>query len=263
MEDWRSYDPVAETYERVHAARFTQPATDLVELAGVGRGDTVLDVGTGTGVAAQVAAERGAMALGIDPSLGMLSVGQHRRPQVPFVAAEAIDLPFRDGSFDVVVGNFVLAHFHKVETALHDLKRVVRPGGRMAFSAWADTRDSFTDAWLELVSTVVPKDMLEASVAGAIPGHERFARPGIVEHVLHDAGLRHVRAEKAVYEWTYGLDEYLEGLEVWAVGRFVRGMLGGPGFSAFRERARAEFASRFPDPLRDRREVLLAVGTKE
>lgn len=262
MNDWRSYDVVAEAYERVHAARFAEPARDLMGLAGVGPGDRVLDVGTGTGVAGQEALDRGALVLGIDQSVGMLAVGQKHRPQVPFVAAEAIDLPFRNGTFDVAVGNFVLAHFHKVETALHDLKRVVRPGGKLAFTAWADTRDTFTDAWLELVSTVVPKDMLEPSVAAAIPGHERFARPGAAEHVLHDAGLRHVRTDKATYEWTYGLDEYLDGLEVWAVGRFVRGMLGDSGWSAFRERARDAFASRFPDPLRDRRDVILAVGAK-
>ncbi len=260
MDDWRSYDVVAETYERVHAPRFAEPAADLVALAGVQEGDQILDVGTGTGITAEAAHRRGAVTTGIDPSVGMLAVGRGIRPHISFVAAEAIDLPFRDATFDAAVGNFVLAHFTKVETALHDLKRVVRTGGRIAFTVWTDDKDAFTEAWTEMVSRVVPKDMLESSIASAVPGHDRFSRPGTVEHVMHDAGLRHVRAEKAVYEWTYGLDEYLDGLEVWAVGRFVRGMLGPSGWSAFRERARQEFASRFPDPLRDRRDVVLVVG---
>ena len=55
MDDWRSYDRTAETYERIHAPRFVEPARDLVALAGVRAGAKVLDVGTGTGVAAEVA----------------------------------------------------------------------------------------------------------------------------------------------------------------------------------------------------------------
>ncbi len=55
MNDWRSYDEVAETYERVHAPRLLEVARELVALAEVGEGQRVLDVGTGTGVAAQAA----------------------------------------------------------------------------------------------------------------------------------------------------------------------------------------------------------------
>ena len=54
--------------------------------------------------------------------------------------AQVVDLPFRDRTFDVVMGNFVLAHFVKVETALFDVRRVLRPAGRVGFTAWADRR---------------------------------------------------------------------------------------------------------------------------
>ena len=60
MNDWRSYDGVAEVYERVHAPRFVAVARDLLALAGVSAGARVLDVGTGTGVAAAAAAAAGA-----------------------------------------------------------------------------------------------------------------------------------------------------------------------------------------------------------
>ena len=49
MEDWRSYDDVAETYGRVHAPRFAEAARDLVKALGIVEGERVLDVGTGTG----------------------------------------------------------------------------------------------------------------------------------------------------------------------------------------------------------------------
>ena len=263
MEDWRSYDDVAATYERVHAPRFAEPARDLLALAGVTAGQRVLDVGTGTGVAARVAAELGADAVGVDASIEMLRVGRSAHPELRLAGAEAIDLPFTNGTFDAVVGTFVLAHFARVDTALFDIVRVTRPGGTVAFTSWADARDAFGDTWLELVTDVVPKELLEPSVARAIPNHDRFTRRATVEEALHDAGLRHVRTEPTTYEWSYPLDDYLDGLEVWAAGRFAKEMLGPEAWTAFRARARSTFADRFPDPLHDRRDVLLAIGVKE
>lgn len=262
MDDWRSYDDVAVIYERVHAPRFADPARDLLALADVTAGEQVLDVGTGTGVAAAAARALGADATGVDASVGMLEVGHATHPGLRLAAAEAIDLPFGPGTFDAVVGNFVLAHFTKVDTALFDLVRVTKPGGRIGFTSWSDGRDAFTDTWLELVAEVVPTELLDPSVARAVPNHDRFKDREAVEQVLHDAGLRHVRTEPAQYEWSYALDDYLDGLQVWALGRFVREMLG-DGWDAFRAHARTVFAERFPDPLHDRRDVILAVGTKE
>src|SRR5439155_26067578 len=77
------------------------------------------------------------------------------------------------------------------------------------------------------------------------------------------AGLRRVRTEPAQYEWSYTLDDYLDGLEVWAVGRFAKEMLGGAAWAGFRGRARTVFGDRFADPVHDRRDVLLAIGIKE
>jgi ubiquinone/menaquinone biosynthesis C-methylase UbiE len=263
MDDWRSYDDVARTYERVHAPRFAEPARDLLALAGLEAGQRVLDVGTGTGVTARVAAELGADAVGVDASLEMLRVGHAAHPELRLAGAEAIDLPFADGSFDVVAGTFVLAHFARIDTALFDIVRVTKPRGTVAFTTWTDGRDAFGDTWLELVTEVVPRELLEPSIARAIPNHDRFTKRTAVEEVLHDARLRHVRTEPVRYEWRYTLDEYLDGLEVWAVGRFAKEMLGPDGWKAFRARARSVFADRFPDPLHDRRDVLLAIGVKE
>ena len=57
MSDWRTYDDVAEIYERVHAPRFAEVARDLLALAQLEPPSRVLDIGTGTGIAAQVLAE--------------------------------------------------------------------------------------------------------------------------------------------------------------------------------------------------------------
>ena len=58
----------------------------------------------------------------------------------------------------------------------------------------------------------------------------------------------------------YSRDDLVEGLGTWAVGRFARNMLGESGWAAFLERARTTFADRFPDPLNDFHDVIVAVG---
>jgi ubiquinone/menaquinone biosynthesis C-methylase UbiE len=262
MSDWRTYDEVAETYERVHAPRFTEVARDLVEMVGLAEGARVLDVGTGTGVVAQVATDAGATAVGIDESVGMLRVARRERPKVPVAAAKALDLPFGPGRFDTVLGSFVLAHFNKVETALFDIARVLRVEGRIGFTSWTDGVDAYQQAWRELIETVVPREMLQPAYAEAAPWHERFRSRNNVEETLIDAGFRSVRTEVVKHHWTYALDDYLDGLQVWATGRFVRNMLGESGWASLRDRARATFAERFPDPLNDFREVILATATK-
>lgn len=262
MDDWRSYDTVAELYEAIHAPRLAEPAVDLVRLAGAAPGSRVLDVGTGTGVAAAAAQEAGAAVVGLDEALGMLRVARSRRPSLPLTAGRAIDLPFRDGAFDAVVANFVVSHFTKYETALHDMARVLRPGGTMAVSAWADGDDELTRTWLELVESVVPRRVLQSSIAKALPWRDRFSDRRALQEALMETGLRRVRTEVRRYRFVYGLEEYVEGLGTWTTGRFVRSMLGEAGFRSFLDRAKATFAERFADPVNDFRDVAFAVGTR-
>lgn len=262
MDDWRSYDSVAETYARIHAPRLAEPASDLVELTGVQAGWRVLDVGTGTGVAAVAAAGTGARVVGIDEAVGMLRVARSANGTPPVASALAIDLPFRDGAFDALLANFVIAHFTKYKTALFEMKRVLRPGGRLGLTAWADAEDDLSRTWFELVQSVVPREVVQAAMDERLPWRERFRRRQPLEEALIEGGVRQVRTEVRRYRFQYSLDEYLEGMSTWATGRFVRSMLGEAGFAAFLERARAIFGERFADPVNDFREVLFATGTK-
>src|SRR5213592_2208176 len=111
MNDWRTYDLVADTYERVHALRFIEVARDLVTIAELQPGTRVLDIGTGTGVTAEAVLDAGSVPVGVDESIEMITVGKRSRPLMRATAATAIDLPFRDTTFDAALGNFVLAHF--------------------------------------------------------------------------------------------------------------------------------------------------------
>jgi len=161
-----------------------------------------------------------------------------------------------------VLSGFVLAHCGKPDTVLFDVLRVTKPGGVIAVSAWADGQDAFTSAWLELVYGVVPKEVLTSALDNAIPHHDRFRRTDELIEALHEAGIRKIRVERASYEWHYTLSEYLEGLQTWATARFVRSVVDPDIWDGLLRRAAALFAERFPDPLHDRRTVLLAAGIK-
>jgi ubiquinone/menaquinone biosynthesis C-methylase UbiE len=264
MDDWRSYDHVAAQYERANGSRLVQPARGLLELVGpLPENAHVLDVGTGTGITAHAAAQAGAaLVVGIDPSVPMLSAGVAARDGFRPVAALAIDLPFRDAAFDLVTGTFVLNHFRKYDTALFDMLRVLRYGGRLGLATWASGLDELQRTWRELVATVAGDDMLDDVMKQAVPWDDRFGARGPLEEALIDVGLQHVRTEPVRYRFAYTIDEFLDGREAAATGRFVRSMLGESGWASFRERAKAVYEDRFSDPLNDFRDVILAVATK-
>ena len=251
-------------YERTQAPRTAVVAKDLAEAAGVAPGQRVLDVGTGTGVVAEAAQEAAGdgTVVGVDQSLEMLSTGRRSRPGVRLAAASAIDLPFRDSTFDAVLAGFVLSHFRKLDTALFDLIRVLKTGGRLAVTAWADTEDEFQKAWRELVEQVAPHEIMQDALGDVMPNEERMRDPRRLEATLRDAGLRPVTVERREYRFVMRLDDYVDGRTTAASGRFVRDMLGERDWGSFLDRARATFRDRFPDPLTDFREVLIAVATK-
>jgi demethylmenaquinone methyltransferase/2-methoxy-6-polyprenyl-1,4-benzoquinol methylase len=76
-------------------------------------------------------ARLGATAVACDFSLGMLTVGRERHPELEFVAGDALRLPFADRAFDAVTISFGLRNVADVELALQEMARVTRPGGRL------------------------------------------------------------------------------------------------------------------------------------
>ena len=264
MNDWRGYDTVAETYERVRAPVTAAVAADLVAFAALPAGGRVLDVGSGTGVAADAASSAvpAGVVLGVDQSVEMLRVGARARPGLRLIAAEAIQLPFRDAAFDAVLANFVLTEFTRYETALFDLIRVLRPGGTLAASVWRTEEDDLSRTWRALVEQTIGKEMLRSTLRDATPWAERFGDPARFEESLRGSGLRPVRVERRSYRFSMSRDEYVAEQSTRALGRFVQGMLGDRGWASFLERARSAYAKGYGPTIEDSRDVLLGVGTK-
>jgi SAM-dependent methyltransferase len=164
--------------------RFVGP---LLDAAAVGPGTRMLDLATGPGYGAAEGAERGASVIGVDVAPAMVALAARRYPGLDFRCADAHELPFDDGSFDAVVGNFLILHPGRPERAMAEFVRVLRPGGRLALTAWdlpehARFLGVFLDAVAEAGATA-PDDLPAGPDFFRFSIDERFDRP------MRDYGL--------------------------------------------------------------------------
>jgi demethylmenaquinone methyltransferase/2-methoxy-6-polyprenyl-1,4-benzoquinol methylase len=148
------FDGVAEKYDLTNAVlalrqdrRWRHAVAQALDLH---RGEQALDLAAGTGTSSEPFADAGVLTVPCDFSLGMLRVGRRRRPDLAFVAGDATRLPFADGAFDAVTISFGLRNVVDVDTALGEMLRVTRPGGRLVvceFShpTWAPWRTVYTE----------------------------------------------------------------------------------------------------------------------
>ena len=123
-------------YDRLVGHVTSRFAGPLLDAADVTRGTRVLDVATGPGYVAAQAAERGASVVGADVAAAMVSLATRLHPGIEFREADVQELPFEGGSFDAVVGNFLIMHLGRPDQAMAELVRVLVPGGRIALTAW-------------------------------------------------------------------------------------------------------------------------------
>lgn len=94
-------------------------------------GERILDLAAGTGASSVPYARAGAEVTAGDISTGMLEVGRRKHPEIDFVYADALDLPFDDASFDVVTITYGFRNVQEPQAALAEMLRVLKPGGRL------------------------------------------------------------------------------------------------------------------------------------
>lgn len=138
--DARSYDAVTEQFDHFTERLSSPLAKRMVEFANIKPSDHVLDIGTGSGVVALRAAQEigdGGSVCGIDLSQGMLETAAAKAERlglesnVAFRRMDAERLEFAGATFDVAVSLFALLHFPDPLSALKEIYRVTKPGGRI------------------------------------------------------------------------------------------------------------------------------------
>lgn len=120
-------------------------------------GEKILDLAAGTGTSTQPFYVAGADPIACDFSQGMIDVGRKQFPHLTFVQGDALDLPFEDETFDAVTISFGLRNVNDVATALQEMLRVTKPGGRLVVCEFSQPVWSpFRTVYLEYLMKALP-----------------------------------------------------------------------------------------------------------
>ena len=207
------WDSVARPYRDAFSSLTVQSVEPLLDAVAAGSGVRLLDVACGPGDATAAAARRGATATGMDFAAAMVEQAARLNPGVEFRTGDAEALPFADALFDAVAVNFGILHFALPDRAIAEAHRVLRPGGRFAFTAWCPPE--------KCAGFAIVLDAIEAHGRMDVglpegPPFFRFGDPGECRRVLAATDFDDVEVRELPMRWRLTspdalLDAFLEG----------------------------------------------------
>jgi SAM-dependent methyltransferase len=258
---WTTKDPTL--YDSLAGRVTSRVADPLLDAVGAEAGTRMLDIATGPGYVAEKAVGRGVETTGLDFSETMLAHARAHVPGVDFVHGNATALPFEDASFDAVVAAFLLLHTAEPERVVAEAARVLRTGGRAAFSVWDEpSRGRWVGVFFDAFMAA------GASPPASVPAGPHFFR--LADDAEFTALLDGARLGDVGIEIVeFGL-QLSDGAELWdgLVGGSVRV---GPMILGQPEVVQREIRAHFDELLEEYRtadgfdlpvSVKIAVGTK-
>jgi SAM-dependent methyltransferase len=177
-----------------------KPIADaLIDRAKPKAGERIIDVGCGNGATSIAFAQKvgpSGHVLGVDVSGPMLALARASAPQglpVEFALADATVYPFDPESFDLLASRFGVMFFAEPARSFANLRKALRPSGRLAFACWREPRDNpFFMAPLQAVYKHVPKLPPQGPED---PGPFSFASEARVQRILGEAGFTGIAME--------------------------------------------------------------------
>jgi len=194
----RGWQRAADAFHAGFGRLTSQAAGPLLDAADVQLGQSVLDVACGPGYVSGIAASRGALVTGADFSPEMLRIAKSFHPEIEFRVADAEALPFGNESFDAVVMSFLLGHLPHPEKAIAEAHRVLKPGGRLAFSWWTGPDRAL--AFGLILDAIRTHGRIDAPLPAG-PAFDQFADFDACARSLERAGFDDVRVAPQSLTW--------------------------------------------------------------
>ncbi len=192
----RMFDRIAPVYDamnRLMTAGLDRRWRDETAAAVVRPGDRVLDACCGTGDLAIAARKAGGDVTGLDFSEPMLARARAKNPDIDWVSGDATRMPFPDESFDAATVGFGVRNLDDLERGLVELRRVLKPGGRLAILEITRPRGllkPFYRFWFDGVIPLAGKVLPGGSAYSYLPASvRRFPAPEGLAKLLDEAGF--------------------------------------------------------------------------
>jgi demethylmenaquinone methyltransferase/2-methoxy-6-polyprenyl-1,4-benzoquinol methylase len=196
----RMFDRIAPVYDlmnRVMTAGLDRRWRAATVREAVRPGDRVLDACCGTGDLAVAARRHGASVVGLDFAERMLERARVKEPRIEWVQGDVLALPFEDASFDAATVGFGIRNVEDLEAGVRELRRVLRPGGRLAILEITTPRGAlapFYRVWFDRVVPLLGRVLPGGSAYTYLPASvRRFPAPEDLAALLARSGFTQVR----------------------------------------------------------------------